>query len=77
MEGVNADIKPDGQGRVHPGSGGLSVVQELSLTASGRRKCRRRLNAKVFPGALGGNNLAIWELGEGHSKSRQWRTACH
>jgi len=59
-----ADIQPDGNGDVHPDSGGMSVAPRLADLPPHR--IPRRLRA--FPGlatAAGSNALWVWRMGDG------------
>jgi hypothetical protein len=59
---VPDDIAPDANGKVHPHTGGMSVVSAWCLLPVHR--VPRRLKDK-FPRAAGSNALCCWRPGEG------------
>ena len=60
--GVEPDITPDASGKVHPGTGGLSVSPRLvDLPA---HRVPKRLQMAV-PNARGDDMLKVWAMGSG------------
>ena len=56
------DLRPDRNGEVGPGSGGMSVVPNWTDLPDYRIPARLR---HVVSGARGKNNLACWRMGDG------------
>jgi hypothetical protein len=59
---VPDDIRPDGDGRVHPETGGMSVSP--SVAALPPHRIPQRLRERI-PGARGGSSLFVWSMGVG------------
>ena len=59
---VPGDIEPDGNGNVHPGTGGMSVSPSLSALPA--ILVPKRLKDQV-PAARGSDGHRVWSLGEG------------